>query len=158
MLDSLRAATAAKVARVQLGKEILDDLRRLDGQLSELHDRLAGVVGESSTSLTRIFSVGPATVLGITGEVTRFPAADRFAAYAGTAPIDASSGPHRVFRLPDAVTANSTTPSTRPRSLQTRNRHSDGYAYYHRKIGAGMTTKMALRALKADSPTPSTTR
>jgi transposase len=67
VLDSLRAASAAEMARVQLGKEILDDLRRLDGQLHGLHDRLTDIVAASGTCLTGIFGVGPviaATVLG----------------------------------------------------------------------------------------------
>jgi transposase len=102
LLETVHTATAAEVARVQLGKEILEDLRRLDQQLHDLHKRLAGVVAASRTSLTGTFGVGPviaATVLGIAGDVTRFATSDRFAAYAGTAPIEASSGPRTVFRL-----------------------------------------------------------
>jgi transposase len=102
LLESLRVSTAADVARAQLAAEILDDLRRLDLQLRELHKRLTAVVLASKTSVTSIFGVGPviaAMVVGITGEVTRFPTADRFAAYAGTAPIEVSSGPHKAFRL-----------------------------------------------------------
>jgi transposase len=102
LLESLRVSTAADVARAQLAAEILDDLRRLDLQLRELHKRLTAVVLASKTSVTSIFGVGPviaAMVVGITGDVTRFPTADRFAAYAGTAPIEVSSGPHKVFRL-----------------------------------------------------------
>jgi len=151
VLDSVRVTTAAEVARVQLGKEILDDLRRLDEQLRELRDRLAGVVAASSTSLTGIFGVGPviaATVIGITGDVTRFPTADRFAAYAGTAPIEASSGPRTVFRLSRRGNRQLNHAIHMAAVTQIRNRDSDGYIYYHRKIGAGMTKKMALRALK----------
>ena len=151
VLDSLRAVTAAEVARFQLGMEILDDLRRIDQQLRELRNRLADIVAASGTSLTGIFGVGPviaATVLGITGEVTRFPTADRFAAYAGTAPIEASSGPHTVFRLSRRGNRQLNHAIHMAAVTQIRNLHSEGYIYYHRKIDAGMSKKMALRALK----------
>ena len=151
VLETLSATTAAETARVQLGKEILDDLRRLDQQLRELHKRLAGVVAASKTSLTETFGVGPviaATVLGITGEVTRFATADRFAAYAGTAPVEASSGPRTVFRLSRRGNRQLNHAIHMAAVTQVRNRGSDGHAYYQRKIDAGMTKKMALRALK----------
>lgn len=151
VLDSVRAATAAEMARVQLGKEILDDLTRIDQQLRELRNRLADIVAASGTSLTGIFGVGPviaATVLGITGEVTRFRTADRFAAYAGTAPIEASSGPRTVFRLSRRGNRQLNHAIHMAAVTQIRNPHSAGYHYYHRKIDEGMTKKMALRALK----------
>lgn len=151
VLDSLQARTAAEVARVQLGNEILDDLPRLDQQLRELRKRLAGIVAASNTSLTAIFGVGPviaASVLGITGDVTRFPSADRFANYAGTAPIEASSGPRTVFRLSRRGNRQLNHAIHMAALTQIRHRGSNGYTYYHRKIDAGMSKKMALRALK----------
>src|SRR3712207_8783887 len=45
--------------------------------------------------LTEIFGVGPilaAKIMGIVGDVTRFPSKAHFASYAGVAPIEASSG------------------------------------------------------------------
>ena len=47
------------------------------------------------TTLTEIFGigdVGAAIIIGQVGDVARFPTADRFAAYNGTAPIEWSSG------------------------------------------------------------------
>lgn len=38
-------------------------------------------------------------VVGITGDVTRFPNRDRFAACTGTAPVEVSSGNRKVYRL-----------------------------------------------------------
>ena len=151
VLETVQPKTAAEVARVELGREILDDLRRLDQQLRELRKRLVGVVAASRTSLTGIFGVGPviaATVVGITGEVTRFPTADRFAAYAGTAPVEASSGPRTVFRLSRRGNRQLNHAIHMAAVTQIRNRHSDGYTYYQRKIEAAMSKKMALRALK----------
>ncbi|WP_165945260.1 transposase [Micromonospora sp. KC723] len=39
-----------------------------------------------------------AKVLGHVGDVTRFPTADHFASYAGTSPLEASSGERRRHR------------------------------------------------------------
>ncbi len=39
------------------------------------------------------------TVIGAVGDVTRFPDRDHFAAYNGTAPIEVSSGPRKIYRL-----------------------------------------------------------
>jgi transposase len=151
LLESLSASTAADVARAQLASEILDDLRRLDLQLRELHKRLTAVVLASKTSVTGIFGVGPviaAMVVGITGDVARFPNADHFAAYAGTAPVEVSSGPHKVFRLSRRGNRQLNHAIHMAAVTQIRNRHSQGSAYYRRKLAEGKSPKMALRALK----------
>ena len=151
LLESLRVSTAADVARAQLAGEILDDLRRLDLQLHELRKRLTAVVVASKTSVTGIFGVGPviaAMVVGITGDVTRFPTADRFAADAGTAPVEVSSGPHKVFRLSRRGNRQLNHAIHMAAVTQIRNRHTEGYAYYQRKIAEGKSPRMALRALK----------
>jgi transposase len=151
VLESLQASTAAEVARAQLAAEILDDLRRVDEQLREVHKRLTAVVLASHTSITNIFGVGPviaATVIGITGNVTRFPDADHFAAYAGTAPVEASSGPHKIFRLSRRGNRQLNHAIHMAAVTQIRNRQSEGRSYYERKIVEGKSPKMALRALK----------
>ena len=56
----------------ELAEELLGDLRRLDGQLNELKERLAAVVAASGTTTTKIFGVGPvvaAITVGLTGDV-----------------------------------------------------------------------------------------
>jgi transposase len=53
-------------------------------------------------SLIGVFGVGPviaATVIGEVRDVSRFKNRDHFAAYNGTAPIEASSGQRKVNRL-----------------------------------------------------------
>ena len=52
--------------------------------------------------MTGLFGVGPviaAAVIGDVRHVSRFPSRDHFAAYDGTAPIEVSSGPRKVYRL-----------------------------------------------------------
>ena len=68
---------------------LVEDLRRIDGQLRETRKKLDTAVRASGTSLTGLFGVGPvtaATIIGEVRDVSRFK--DRgFAAYSGTAPI-----------------------------------------------------------------------
>jgi transposase len=90
------------VARYELALDFLEDLRRIDAQMREAKKRLEVAVKASGTTLTEVFGVGPyvaGTVIGDVGDVSRFPDRDHFAAYNGTAPIEVSSGGHKVFRL-----------------------------------------------------------
>lgn len=94
VLDNVRPTSPAAAARHAMALELLDDLRRVDAQLAESKRRIADAVAVSKTSLTDIFGVGlviAAMCIGFTGDVRRFPNADRFAAYNGTAPIEVSS-------------------------------------------------------------------
>ena len=98
LLEAIEPAGAVAAARAELASELLGDLRRLDGQLKELRERLAAVVAASGTTTTKVFGVGPvvaAIAVGLTGDVGRFPDKDHFAAYNGTAPIEVSSGRRR---------------------------------------------------------------
>jgi transposase len=151
LLSTIQAHEQADTARHELATELVDDLRRLDRQLSAVRARLVTLVAASRTSTTDIFGVGPiiaATVIGATGNVHRFPTSDRFAAYTGTAPIEASSGPHKIYRLSRRGNRQLNHAVHMAAVTQIRNRHSIGRAYYDRKISEGMSPKMALRALK----------
>ena len=56
----------------------------------------------SGTTLTQIFGVGPilaAKIIGTVGDAARFPTKAHFASYAGTAPVEASSGEAVRHRL-----------------------------------------------------------
>ena len=113
--------------------------------------RLSEVVEASGSSTTKIFGVGPivaAMTLGITRDVRRFSSSDRFAAYSGTAPIEVSSGPNKVYRLSRRGNRQLNHAIHMAAVTQIRNRDSEGRAYYDRKIAEGMSGKSALRALK----------
>ena len=151
ILGSSHPVRCCRAARLELAAELLDDLRGLDARIRESKKKLAVAVKASSTSLTELFGVGPvvaATVIGDTGDVARFASRDHFASYNGTAPIEVSSGNRKIHRCRCAGTGGSTTPSTRPRSPRSAIAHSDGRAYYDRKIAEGKTHKEALRSLK----------
>jgi transposase len=151
LLATVQPHEAADTARHELASDLVDDLRRLDRQLSAVRSRLVTLVAATRTSTTDIFGVGPiiaATVIGATGNVHRFATADRFAAYTGTAPIEASSGPRKIYRLSRRGNRQLNHAVHMAAVTQIRNRHTAGRAYYDRKISEGMSPKMALRALK----------
>jgi hypothetical protein len=150
---SLASSPTARwaLARVELAEELLDDLRRVDRQLAESKKRLAQVVAASGTTTINIFGVGPvvaATVVGVTGDIARFPTRDRFAAFNGTAPIEVSSGGRKVWRLSRRGNRTLNHVIHMAAVTQVRWRHSPGRAYYDRKIAEGKTPKEATRALK----------
>jgi transposase len=85
-----------------LADEHLADLRRIDALPGQARKKLTVAVKASGTSLTCVFGVGPviaATVIGDVADITRFPTADKFASYNGTAPIEVSSGSKKIYRL-----------------------------------------------------------
>jgi transposase len=102
VLSDLTGNTAVDNARHEFAQELLEDLRRIDSQRRAIRARLAKLVAASGTTLIELYGVGPviaATVLGLVGDVHRFPTQDHFAAYNGTAPIEVASGNRRVHRL-----------------------------------------------------------
>jgi transposase len=121
--------------------DLVADLRRIDEQRRELKRRLAHVVAAAKTTTTEIHGVGPvvaATVLGLVGDITRFPNRDRFAAYHGTAPIEVSSGHHQIYRLSRRGNPQLNHAIHVAAVTQIRNHGTTGRIYYDRKIAEGM--------------------
>jgi transposase len=142
---------AVELARAELAAEFLADLRRLDAQLRDTRKKLAAAVKASGTTLTRVFGVGPVvtgTIIGDVTDVARFPGRDHFAAYNGTAPVEVSSGNRKVHRLSLRGNRRINHAIHMAAITQIRHRHSDGRAYYEKKLAEGKTHKEALRSLK----------
>lgn len=151
LLEGIDPDGAVAAARHELAGDLLDDLRRVDAQLAESKKRLAAVVAASKTTTIEVFGVGPvvaATVVGITGDVTRFSSRDRFAGFNGTAPIEVSSGGRKIYRLSRRGNRQLNHAIHMAAVTQVRHRHSEGRAFYDRKIAEGKAPKEALRALK----------
>ena len=87
-------------------------------------------------------------MIGAVRDASRFPDRDHFAAYNGTAPIEVSSGNRRIYRLSRRGNRRLNHVIHMAAVTQIRHRHSDGRAYYDRKLAEGKTPKQALRALK----------
>src|SRR5712671_1745216 len=142
---------AVALARAELAAEFLADLRHLDGQLRDTRKKLAAAVRASGTTLTQVFGVGPViagTIIGDVSDVARFPGRDHFASYNGTAPIEVSSGNRKIHRLSLRGNRRINHALHMAAITQIRHAHSDGRAYYARKIAEGKTHKEALRSLK----------
>ena len=150
LIDTIDADDPMVFHRVEVARELIDDLAHYDRQRTASKRRLRAAVEASGTTLVDIAGVGPVTaamIIGQTGDVNRFPTAGHFASYNATAPIEASSGSRHRHRL-------------NPRGNRQLNwaihviaicqlRHpGPGRDYYDRKRAEGKSTKEAIRALK----------
>ena len=143
--------TPVQQMRFDLALELLDDVRRLDAQLKESHRRIRVAIRASGTSLTELYGVGPihaATLIGYSGDVTRFANRDAYASYNGTAPIEWSSGGRVVHRVSRRGNRKLNHAIHMAAITQLRNPDTPGRIYFERKVAEGKTKKEALRSLK----------
>jgi transposase len=115
-LDHIIAETPIAQAKLELARELITDLQRIDAQRRDARRRAAQAVAASGTSITSINGVGPiiaATALGYVRDIARFPTGSRLT----TAPHPSRSLPAtgRSTGCPGGGTGNSTTPCTWPR-------------------------------------------
>ena len=151
VLEAITPAGAVEAARCELAAAFAEDLRGIDARIRQTRAKLATAIQATGTSLTGLFGVGPviaAAVIGDVRDVSRFPGRDHFAAYNGTAPIEVSSGPRKVYRLSRRGNRRLNHAIHMAAVTQIRHRHSQGRAYYDKKLAEGKTPKEALRSLK----------
>ena len=77
-------------------------VKALDSAIHELKAKIRELVKELAPDLLKIRGVGPivaGTLLAETGRIERFANADKFAAYAGCAPIPWASGASEIVRV-----------------------------------------------------------
>ena len=144
ILASVTPPDAVAAARCELAAAFVEDLRAIDARIRETRKKLAAAVAATGTSLTGLFGVGPvvaAAVIGDVRDVSRFPGRDHFAAYDGTAPIEVSSGPRKVYRLSRRGNRRLNHAIHMAAVTQVRHRHSRGRAYYDKKLAEGKTPK-----------------
>jgi transposase len=130
LLESILPAGAVEAARCELAAAFLEDLRGIDARIRETRKKLA------------------AAVISDVRDVSRFPGRDHFAAYNGTAPIEVSSGPRKIYRLSRRGNRRLNHAIHMAAVTQIGHRHSHGRAYYDKKLAEGHTPKEALRSLK----------
>jgi hypothetical protein len=151
LLDTVTVSGAAAPARLALARDLVEDIRGVDERRRDVKKLLAGLVAASRSTVSEVYGVGPvvaATVLGDVGDVRRFASKDAFAAYNGTAPIEASSGDRQVHRLSLRGNRQINHAIHIAAVCQIRHPGSAGRGYYDRKIAAGVPHRSALRALK----------
>lgn len=150
LLSKIRPTTTPDQVRKQLARDIVRDLKRHEASIKELEKQLRSAVTASGTTLTEIQGIGfltAAKILALTGDIQRFPNQEHYASYAGTAPIDVSSGDqetHRLSRrgnrqLNAAIHVAAVTQARDP---------GPGRDHYRRKIAEHKTAKEARRSLK----------
>jgi hypothetical protein len=150
-LDAITPLGATAVARLELARDLVEEMRTVDDQRRATSARIRRLVAASHSSVVDIYGVGPivaATVLGDVGDIYRFATRDHFAAYNGTAPVEASSGEHTVYRLSRRGNRQLNHVIHMAALSQIRYPHTVGRSYYDRKLAEGMKHKRALRALK----------
>jgi transposase len=148
LLGDFNPKTAVEQTRYDLALELLDDVRRLDAQLEESHKRIKTAVQASGTTLTELYGVGPtlaSELIGYTGDVRRFTTRDKFASYAGVAPVELSSGGRIVHRLSRRGNRQLDHAIHMVAICQIRHTDSEGRAYFERKVAEGKTKREAIR-------------
>jgi len=149
-LRKLRPRDAIGIERKCIAIEFLDEVRRVDLALVELHERIDHAIKAADTSVTDVYGVGPIVacyLIGYSGDMRRFPTAGHFARYNATAPIEASSGPRVRHRL--NPNGNRQLNHAIHLAAVTQIAHdTPGRAYYRTKQAAGKSRKEAMRCLK----------
>ena len=151
LLKNFQPEGAIAQARYELACHHVIDLLRVDDQIRQTNKHIAAAVKASGTTITKVFGVGPyvaATVKGEIGDISRFQNRDHFAAYNGTAPVESSSGPRKIYRLSRKGNRRLNHAIHLAAMTQVSHPHSPGRADYDRKLAEGKTIKEALRSLK----------
>jgi transposase len=150
-LAGITPTDAVAQLRWDLIAELADDIARLEAQSKRSERRVRDAVAASGTTVTDIYGIGPviaAMLIGNTGDIARFANRDRYAAYNGTAPVEFSSGGRIVHRVSERGNRTLNHALHLAALCQLRQRHSDGRAYFDRRVAEGKTNKEAIRALK----------
>jgi transposase len=150
-LADITPTDAVAQLRWDLIAELADDIARLETQSKHSERRVRDAVAASHTTVTDIYGIGPviaAMLIGNTGNIARFANRDRYAAYNGTAPVEFSSGGRIVHRVSERGNRTLNHALHLAAMCQLRQRHSEGRAYFDRRVAEGKTNKEAIRALK----------
>jgi len=150
LLAKIRPVTPADQQRKQIARDVVRDLKRHEASIKDLEKQLRAAVIASGTTLTQIQGIGfltAAKLLALTGDIRRFPNQEHYASYAGTAPIDVSSGEQETHRLSRRGNRQLNAAIHVAAITQARD-PGPGRDHYRRKIAEHKTVKEARRSLK----------
>jgi transposase len=151
VLRRIRPADPVAAMRRTTIVELLAELRTLDRKRKTINAELTQELDDYGTCLTRIDGIGPvaaATIISMVGDVRRFPNADHFASFTGTAPVAASSGVVVRYRLNLGGQREMNKALHIAARVQSNMPNSDGRMYVHRTLAEGKTRAEATRSLK----------
>ena len=151
LLRRVRPSTMVETERKRLAQQHLAEVRRLEKELVASKARLREAVEASGTTLTEIYGVGPVVaglLIGYSGDIARFATRHHYAAYNGSAPIDASSGSKQRHRLNPRGNRMLNHALHLIAITQLRYPDTEGRIFYERKLAEGKTRKEAIRSLK----------
>ncbi len=150
LLRRVRSARGPAATRRHLAVALVAEIRHLDRQIAAADSAVTSAVKESQTLLVQLPGIGPilaARIIGRCGPVSRFPTADHFASYCGTAPLEVSSGDvvrHRLSRAGDRQLNH----ALHLIALSQLRHGGEGRTYYERKRANGKGHREAMRCLK----------
>lgn len=150
LLAKIRPADAVESERKQMARDLIADIRRIDKALADNRRRCTTAIAATGTSLTDIAGISDvlaAKIIGHIGDIGRFPSADHLASYAGTAPIEASSGEvvrHRLSRRGNRQLNNAIHLAAHVQRIF----NGPGRDYYQRRVDGGNSRTEAMRLLK----------
>jgi len=136
--------------RCQLAGEIVEEIEIIDAKIKAADRQLTRLVKSSGSQVHTLHGIGPsgaARLIGDIGDITRFASRGHFAAWNGTAPLDASSGQQRRHRLSRAGNRRINRVLHIMAVVQLRH-DTEGRRYYDRRRAEGKTSMEAMRALK----------
>jgi transposase len=142
----LRAATVERTVVRRLARRIRD----LEAELSALDAQLAEVVARRAPQLLQECGVGAvcaAQLVVSSGEPARMRSEAAFAAFAGTSPVDASSGRQRRHRL-NRGGDRQLNRALHVIALNRTRYHEQTRIYYERLLARGKTAREARRCVK----------
>jgi transposase len=149
-LRSIRPVTLTDHERRRSVLELIEEWRWIHRRIPNVEARIRDTPQVHGTTLTDIFGIaeiGAATIIAAVGDVHRFPSCGHFAAYNGTAPLDASSGDIHRHRLSRKGNRHLNAVLHIAAVSQIR-WDTPGRTYYRRKLAEHKTSGKARRALK----------
>jgi len=150
LLSAVEATDLVGCTRRQLASELVEEIETIDAKIKAANRQLTQLVRISGSRVQALHGIGPsgaARLIGDIGDITRFASHGHFAAWNGTAPLDASSGQQQRHRLSRAGNRRINRVLHIMAVVQLRH-DTEGRRYYDRRLAEGKTSMEAMRALK----------
>jgi transposase len=150
LLSTIEPTDLVGRTRHQLAGELVEEIETIDAKIKAADRQLTQLVKTSGSRVQALHGIGPsgaARLIGDIGDITRFASRGHFAAWNGTAPLDASSGQQRRHRLSRAGNRRINRVLHIMAVVQLRH-DTEGRRYYDRRVAEGKTSMEAMRALK----------